>query len=84
MRCEVHLAVKFDGDLRLDDPDGIVVEAEFVPVDSCGGHLEACAQWVREPLQQWLEQRWQPGSGHGFHYEVRGTSRETMNVVRTA
>src|SRR4029453_4427993 len=27
MRCEVHLAVAFDGDLRVEDPDGIVVEA---------------------------------------------------------
>jgi len=83
MRCEVHLAVKFEGDLRVDDPDGIVVEAAFVPVDACDGHLEACAVWVREPLQEWLVQRWEPGSGRGFHYEVRGTARESMDVVRT-
>src|ERR1051325_5633258 len=25
MRCEVHLAVAFEGELRVDDPDGIVV-----------------------------------------------------------
>ena len=31
MRCEVHLAVAFDGELHVDDPDGIVVEAAFVP-----------------------------------------------------
>ncbi len=31
MRCEVHLAVAFDGDVCVDDPDGIVVEAAFVP-----------------------------------------------------
>ena len=31
MRCEVHRAVEFDGEVRVDDPDGIVVEAAFVP-----------------------------------------------------
>jgi ADP-ribose pyrophosphatase YjhB (NUDIX family) len=84
MRCEVHLAVAFDGDLRVDDPDGIVVEAAFVPVDACGGHLEACAQWVREPLEAWLADRWEPGTGRDFHYEVRGTTRDTLDVVRVA
>jgi 8-oxo-dGTP diphosphatase len=83
MRCEVHLALSFDGDLRVDDPDGIVVEAAFVPVEKCAGHLEACAQWVREPLQAWLAERWQPGTGRGFHYEVRGTTRDDLCVVRT-
>jgi 8-oxo-dGTP diphosphatase len=84
MRCEVHLAVSFDGDLRVEDPDGIVVEAAFVPLDDCGGRLAACAPWVREPLEQWLAERWQPGTGRGFHYEVQGASRDTMFVVRTA
>ena len=84
MRCEVHLAVKFDGDLRVDDPDGIVVEAAFVPLDACHGHLEACAPWVREPLQAWLADRWAPGTGHDFHYEVRGTTRDSMAVERIA
>jgi 8-oxo-dGTP pyrophosphatase MutT (NUDIX family) len=83
MRCEVHLALQFEGDLVVDDPDGIVVEAAFVPVEKCAGHLEACAQWVREPLQAWLHERWQPGTGRGFHYEVRGTNRDDLSVVRT-
>jgi 8-oxo-dGTP pyrophosphatase MutT (NUDIX family) len=84
MRCEVHLALAFDGEVVVDDPDGIVVEATFVPVDACHGHLAACAPWVREPLQEWLRHRWAPGSGRGFHYEVRGATRESMNVMRTA
>ena len=31
MRCEVHRALGFDGTLRVDDPDGIVVDACFAP-----------------------------------------------------
>jgi 8-oxo-dGTP pyrophosphatase MutT (NUDIX family) len=82
MRCEVHLAVAFEGDVHVDDPDGIVVEASFVPPHECAGRLASCAQWVREPLAAWLEQRWEPGSGVGFRYDVFGTSRDDMRVVR--
>ena len=60
MRCEVHLAVAFDGELRVDDPDGIVVEAAFVPHAECADRLASCAPWVREPLAAWLRERWEP------------------------
>jgi 8-oxo-dGTP pyrophosphatase MutT (NUDIX family) len=84
MRCEVHRAVKFDGELRVDDPDGIVVEARFVPPHQCIDHLGSCAPWVREPLTEWLSERWEPTDRRGFHYEVSGTSRDSMRVVRGA
>ena len=84
MRCEVHLAISFDGDVRLDDPDGIVVEAAFVPAHECDARLETCVQWVREPLAAYLRDRWEPGTGVGFHYEIFGTSRDQMRVERTS
>jgi hypothetical protein len=84
MRCEVHRAVSFDGDLRVDDPDGIVVEARFVPAHLCDQQLSSCAPWVREPLTEWLKERWEPHDRRGFHYEVSGTSRDSMRVVRGA
>ena len=82
MRCEVHLAVGFEGELHVDDPDGIVVEARFVPHLECDAHLEGCAPWVREPLSAWLRERWEPRAGRGFDYEVNGTTRDSMQVVR--
>ena len=82
MRCEVHLAVAFDGDLTVDDPDGIVVEAAFVPTCDCADRLASCAPWVREPLAAWLEERWEPSDGRAFHYEVHGVARESLRVVR--
>ncbi len=84
MRCEVHLAVAFDGELSVDDPDGIVVEARFVPAEECAAQLESCAPWVREPLNAWLRERWEPRSDRGFRYEVAGSTRESMRVVRGA
>jgi 8-oxo-dGTP diphosphatase len=82
MRCEVHLAVAFAGDLRVDDPDGIVVEAAFVPAGECVDRLASCAPWVREPLCAWLSERWDAGGRRQFAYEVRGTSRDALHVVR--
>jgi len=84
MRCEVHLAVAFSGSVRIDDPDGIVVEAAFVPQAECAERLATCAPWVREPLAAWLHDRWEPASGVGFSYEVHGATREEMHVVRSS
>ena len=84
MRCEVHLAVAFEGEITVDDPDGIVVEARFVPPHQCDEHLASCAPWVREPLSEWLRERWEPRAARGFDYEVNGTTRDSMRVVRSA
>jgi 8-oxo-dGTP diphosphatase len=83
MRCEVHLAVDFAGELRVDDPDGIVVEAAFVSTGDCIDRLAPCAQWVREPLCAWLHERWDPSDRRQFAYEVRGTGRDSLQVVRS-
>jgi 8-oxo-dGTP diphosphatase len=83
MRCEVHLAVAFEGDVHVDDPDGIVVEAAFVPAEQCASLLASCAPWVAEPLSTWLRDRWAPGSGVDFSYDVFGTNRDDLRVVRT-
>jgi 8-oxo-dGTP pyrophosphatase MutT (NUDIX family) len=82
MRCEVHLAVAFEGDVVVDDPDGIVVEATFVPATECAALLASCVPWVGEPLSAWLRDRWEPGMGVDFRYDVFGTTRDDMRVVR--
>lgn len=70
LRVEVHRAVSYSGTIRLDDPDGIVVDAAFVPVEGCGGHLEGCHPWVREPLSEWIAERVSWVNGRSFRYEV--------------
>lgn len=82
MRCEVYRAVSFEGELRVDDPDGIVVDAAFVPAGEVAGRLEACFHWVREPLAEWLGERWSPPARRGFHYDVKGKTLDTLEVVR--
>jgi 8-oxo-dGTP diphosphatase len=84
MRCEVHRAVEFDGELSVDDPDGIVVEAAFVPPAECRALLDECARWVAEPLGEWLAERWGPADSRGYRYEVHGTARADLRVHRAA
>ena len=81
MRCEVHRAVEFDGDLRIDDPDGIVVDAGFFAPRHVDGLLANCFRWVRDPLAAWLGERWAPSAPRRFTYEVRGTSLASFEVV---
>lgn len=83
MRCEVHHASAFEGDLRVDDPDGIVVEAAFVMHHLIASYLEHCPRWVREPLAEWLDAPWLAGDGsRRFRYEVHGTKLDDLRVVR--
>ena len=80
LRVEVHRALSYAGTLRVDDPDGIVVDARFVPLDACEDHLAACHLWVREPLAAWLAERW--SDGRAYRYRLDGDQIGAVQVVR--
>jgi 8-oxo-dGTP diphosphatase len=83
LRAEVHVAVAYEGELRVEDPDGIVVDAAFVPLTECGPHLLDCHPWVREPLADWLDQRWEhEGGPRSYGYRVEGSDIATLVVTR--
>lgn len=86
LRVEAHLAVDFTGDLRIGDPDGIVVDAAFVAPDECGARLAGCQPWVREPLGAWLAERWgETGAAlplPRFRYLVEGDHPRRAIVTR--
>lgn len=80
LRVEVHRAVGYDGDLRVDDPDGIVVDARFVATDACGAQLAQAWLPTHEPLVAWLAERWT--DARGYRYRIDGSARTDMVVVR--
>ena len=84
MHAEVYCALEFEGELCVGDPDEIVAEAAFVPLERCLAMMASCAPWVREPLAEWLETRWDSSQRRVFFYEVRGTRRDHLEVHRTA
>jgi len=81
MHCEVHRAVEFEGELRIDDPDGIVVDAAFVGPELVDRHLADCFRWVRDPLAAWLLDRWEAADARAYHFEITGTSLADFQVV---
>jgi 8-oxo-dGTP diphosphatase len=80
LRVEAHMAVDYSGELRVDDPDGIVVDAAFVATDACDDHLATCRRWVSEPLGAWLAERWE--EPRRFRYRLEGDDPSRAVVTR--
>jgi len=77
---EVHLARAYRGDLRIDDPDGIVVDAAWVQPRSCEEQLAGCRRWVSEPLLTWLDASvagTTPWPARAFRYHLAGRDPST-------
>ena len=81
LRVEVHRATSYEGDLVVDDPDGIVIDARFVDTATCHEHLVGGHPWVREPLVDWLGERWTESRAYG--YKVEGDDLAGLSVSRT-
>jgi ADP-ribose pyrophosphatase YjhB (NUDIX family) len=82
LRVEVHRAAEVSGELRIDDPDGIVIDAAYLPPAACDRCLVASPTWVREPLAAWIGGALPEASRFG--YRVRGADPATFDVVRLA
>jgi 8-oxo-dGTP diphosphatase len=83
MRAHVYRAVAYEGEILVDDPDGIVVEAEFLPAERCLALLAEGARWIHEPMSEWMALRWGPDDARTYSYEVRGVVRGELEVERT-
>ena len=77
-----HLALSYEGELRIDDPDGIVVDARFVDVDACGEMVAGGHPWVCEPLGEWLAERWHHGDTRPYGFHVAGALPDEVVVTR--
>ena len=81
MRVEVHRATSWSGELRVgDDPDGIVVDARFVPVSECDAVLAETWQLITEPVGAWLTERFV--DDRLYRYRVDGADRASLTVTR--
>jgi len=81
LRVEVHRAVEVSGCIRTgDDPDGIVVGADVVPLTQCEERLGAAHPWVREPLMDWVADRW--AGTRVYRYHVEGSDPANLRVSR--
>ena len=84
LRVEVHQALAYAGELHVDDPDGIVVDARFVDVDSCSELVGGGHPWVCEPLGEWLAERWDHAKTRPYGFHVTGALPDEVVVTRHA
>jgi hypothetical protein len=83
LRVEVHRSGAVTGSLATgDDPDGIVVDARWADPVTARDLLGSTQPWVREPLLEWIEERWTTPRTFGFR--VHGTDAASTTVERTA
>ena len=83
MRAHVFRAIAFEGDVRVEDPDGIVVEAEFVPARRAASSSSPRARGgstSRSPSGS--RSGGAPPTARGYRYEVRGVVRGELEVER--
>lgn len=80
LQVEAHLATGFDGELRVDDPDGIVVNAEFVDLAGARERLTDSSPWVGEPLLEHLADG--VSDGRLYSYRLNGSGPDDRQVVR--
>ena len=81
LRVEVHLALEVAGEVFVgQDPDGIVISSDWVSVQGCNERLRHAQPWVREPLMEWMTERFE--SPRLFEYELHGDAPSDVLVTR--
>ncbi len=80
LTVEVHRGYDVSGDLRIDDPDGIVEDVRYVGLEECRQLLAGTHRWASEPLLEYLESAL--GPEEVFRYEVTGTDPTSFRVRR--
>ncbi len=80
LQVVAHRAASFHGDIEIDDPDNIVIDAEFVDVARALELMADAPQWVREPMGAHLLDG--INDGRTFAYRLDGTSADDRQVTR--
>ena len=82
LRVEAHLALSYEGEIHIDDPDGIVVAARFVDAEVCSGLVAGAHPWVCEPLGEWLAERWPDAESRPYGFHVAGSDPQHLVITR--
>ncbi len=80
LRVEAHLAMEIGGTVVVDDPDGIVIGADYVTMAEVATRLDGAQRWVSEPLLAHLEHG--VDDGRLFRYHMTGGPGDERRVER--
>ncbi len=73
-------AQSFTGAIHIDDPDGIVTAAQWVPVAEVADYADVHSPWVFEPLLAHLAHGF--SDGRTFNYAIEGRDRGSRRIIR--
>lgn len=73
LKATVFEAESWAGDLHVDDPDGVVIDATFARGDEISECLALAPQWVAEPMANWLENPWENSRHYSYRVERSAT-----------
>jgi len=82
LRVVVYRAVEWQGEIQLEDPDGIVHDALFLDPADCRVRLRESPLWVSDPILEWMLEPWT--DAREFRYHVAGTNPSSLIVNRLA
>lgn len=80
LEVEVHLADAYAGALTIADPDGIVVDADFLDAPTIDQRLETAPRWVADPMREWLRRPW--NDVRHFGYRAIGRNPAELRTQR--
>ncbi len=75
-----HRAESFGGAIVVDDPDGIVIAAEYVALELVADWMDGSPPWVAEPLVEYLAGN--AADQHRFRYRLTGGPSGERRVLR--
>lgn len=79
LAVEAWVATATEGEVCIEDPDGIVEEVRSATASDAVTLLATSPPWVRDPVAEWLR-----GSADGdYSFVLRGASRSGSQVERT-
>lgn len=80
LEVEAYRSEEFHGEINIDDPDGIVIAAEFVDTDRARSLLDGTpTPWVSEPLLAHIERG--VADGRTYRYLVEGKRGEKRTIT---
>ncbi|HEX7095293.1 MAG TPA: NUDIX hydrolase [Acidimicrobiales bacterium] len=77
----VYRALAWSGEISIDDPDEIVHEAAFHPIEQCHERLCSAPAWVADPLLDWLREGFTELRSYAYRV-VGGTDLSSLVVER--
>jgi len=80
LQVQVHQALSYTGEVTLDDPDGIVIDADFVPFGRVHEQMQSSPPWVAEPVTEWSSGDTEPQKLYRYRLMVNDGERQVLRL----